>query len=139
MQTEAATLTGMLNSLAGALGREVCAAEAMSALERIHTSDRITGFAHWAETASIAAGLMEGCGLADVEMIEVPADGRTRFEDWIMPLAWDVDEARLELVDDSGRATETLCDAADDVTPLSDEEEARLHEMASDKTTIFSA
>jgi len=112
MGAEAATLPGLLRGLTEALGREVRAPRAMTGLERLHASDRITGFSHWARTASVAAGLMREAGLTDVEVIEAPADGRTRYGDWLMPLAWDADEARLELVDASGRAVESLCDTA---------------------------
>jgi hypothetical protein len=55
------------------------------------------------------AAKMEEAGMADAELIEFPADGRTAYGGWVLPKAYDVEEARLtEIV--NGGAGEVLAD-----------------------------
>ena len=42
---------------------------------------------------------LEAAGIPNVERIELPADGKTVFQDKVMPLAWDASVGRLEFVD----------------------------------------
>ena len=51
------------------------------------------------QTADEAAAIMREIGLEDVEVIEFPADGVTHHGGWVMPQAWDVEEATLEVVE----------------------------------------
>ena len=38
-------------------------------------------------------------GCADAEVVDLPADGETRMQDWTMPLAWQCESAELRLVE----------------------------------------
>ena len=61
---------------------------------------------HQHRSARIARDALLAAGLADAQLVPCPADGRTRFQDWTVPLAWDCNEARLAFAD-SG---DVLCD-----------------------------
>jgi len=49
-------------------------------------------------TAQEAADLMRRVGLEDVELMEMPADGRTSHCGWVNPIACDVESATLQVV-----------------------------------------
>ncbi|HUW82847.1 MAG TPA: DUF4910 domain-containing protein [Phycisphaerae bacterium] len=68
-------------------------------VRRLWETDRWADFAHFHKTADTVAELFEQFGLADVERVEIPADGRHEVGDWVMPLAWDCDEAVIEIAD----------------------------------------
>ena len=48
--------------------------------------------------AATVARWMGEDGLSDVEVLRLPADGRTAHGGWVLPLAWTARSARLELV-----------------------------------------
>jgi len=77
-------------------------------LKSIFESDRRSQFAAYEATARFCRESLQQAGLSDIELEELPADGKTSFGDWIMPLAWDVSGATLHLLGDSG--TELLAD-----------------------------
>jgi len=64
--------------------------------------------ARWMDTAATwrAAKTAERClrdaGIGDVRVEQMPSDGKTSVNGWIMPVAWDMDEARLEAVGEEG-------------------------------------
>lgn len=55
-------------------------------------------FARFKQSASYSAARLQAAGLSQVEVISFPADGRTRYGDWVVPLAWDATEAELKIV-----------------------------------------
>jgi aminopeptidase YwaD len=65
----------------------------------IHSYDRWSTFWQYGLCGAYCAARMRECGLEDVELMEIPADGETKFGDWAMPLAWDVEDATLEIVE----------------------------------------
>ena len=65
----------------------------------IHGYDRWSTFAQYRRCGAYCAARMREYGLEDVELIEIPADGATKFGDWTMPLAWDVTDAALQIVE----------------------------------------
>jgi hypothetical protein len=68
-----------------------------------------------------AADAMRAAGVADATVEAMPADGRTRFQDWIAPLAWDCEDARLSLADTGevlGDRQQTPCTAVLFSAPL---------------------
>ena len=81
------------------LGQHTHGQRTLDFLRRLWESDRWADFAHFHRTADTVAELFEQFGLADVERIEVPADGQHEVGDWVMPLAWDCDEAVIEIAD----------------------------------------
>jgi aminoglycoside 3-N-acetyltransferase len=53
--------------------------------------------------AGTVARWMRQDGLSDVEVIRLPADGRTAHGGWVLPLAWSPRSARLELLSPAGK------------------------------------
>ena len=51
------------------------------------------------ETAQEIAAIMREIGLKDIEVIDYPADGVTNYGGWVMPQAWDVEDAWLEIAE----------------------------------------
>ncbi|MGH9326891.1 MAG: M28 family metallopeptidase, partial [Terriglobia bacterium] len=90
---------------------EVNPAEAMGFMRRVHSTDRWFNFEKFGETAEYLSGAMRQAGLQQVEIARPPADGITQAGFWTMPLAWNVKQARLEIVDPSLPPSErVLCD-----------------------------
>jgi hypothetical protein len=78
---------------------EVKPQEAMEHMRRVYSTDRWFTFPKFQETAEYLERTMKAIGLRDVEILAAPADGVSQFGYWIMPLAWDVKQARLEIVE----------------------------------------
>ncbi len=55
-------------------------------------------FSHFKQSAGYSAARLQAAGLSQVEVTSFPADGRTRYGDWVVPLAWDATEAELKIV-----------------------------------------
>ncbi len=70
----------------------------------IHSYDRWSSYAQYHRSGNYCATRMREAGLEDVELMEVPSDGQTRFGDWTMPLAWDVEDASLQVIEPAGAA-----------------------------------
>ncbi len=66
--------------------------------EQLYRREYRFGFSSYHQSAQYAAEQMQDGGFADVEMIPVPADGETVFNDHIMPLGWEAEHGRLEVV-----------------------------------------
>ena len=64
-------------------------------VEEIYASDRWFDFSHFRQTARYCAAQLEWAGIDEVEMLELKADGRTRYGDWVLPQAWDAKSALL--------------------------------------------
>lgn len=69
----------------------------LDALRRIHDSDRWFSSGRMADTCRTVEGIMAGLGMTGIETRKFPADGRTDFGGWLMPLSWDAEEATLEI------------------------------------------
>jgi hypothetical protein len=74
---------------------------AMGVMRDVYSSDRFFTFPRFLATAEYLKGRMQQIGLANVELVNAPADGVTQVGYWTMPMAWDVRSARLEIMDDS--------------------------------------
>src|SRR6185295_62784 len=77
---------------------EVKPDQAMEYMRRVYATDRWFTFPKFQETAEYLARTMKEIGLQEVQVLGAPADGVSQFGYWTMPLAWDVRQARLELV-----------------------------------------
>lgn len=77
---------------------EVKPDQAMTLMRSVYSTDRWFTFPKFQETARYLERSMRELGLKNVELLGAPADGVTQFGYWTMPLAWDVKQARLELV-----------------------------------------
>jgi hypothetical protein len=74
----------------------------------IHVNDRLSTFAAYNRTAEVVAGFLREAGLSDVERLPLPADGKARYGDWTMPLAWEAEEGVLEILDGRGGVREEI-------------------------------
>jgi hypothetical protein len=77
---------------------EVNPDHAMQYMRRVYATDRWFTFPKFQETAEYLAATMKEIGLEQVEILGAPADGESQFGYWTMPLAWDVKQARLDLI-----------------------------------------
>ena len=73
--------------------------EAMDFVRRLYATDRWFTFPKFAETTAYLEKAIQAIGLEQVERLSAPADGVSQFGYWTEPLAWDVKEARLEIID----------------------------------------
>lgn len=102
-----------LDSVVTAIRGEVRPREAMEYMRRVYSTDRWFTFPKFQATAEYVRGAMTAIGLKQVEIVNIPADGKAQFGYWTEPLAWDVSGARLELLD---------ADAPEDIRVLADYE-----------------
>jgi hypothetical protein len=72
--------------------------EAMTYMREVYSTDRWFTFSKFQQTAEYLKQAMTEAGLQNVEVLGAPADGVTQFGFWTEPLAWDVKQARLELI-----------------------------------------
>src|SRR5258708_4175828 len=80
---------------------EYRSSHAMRVMRDVYASDRYFTFSHFHSTAEYLKNRMQQAGLSTVELVETPADGVTQVGYWTMPMAWDANSARLEILDDS--------------------------------------
>ena len=80
----------------------------------IWQSDRWSDYTAFRRTTEYCAEELRRLGAREVEVVPCPADGRTRMQAWVMPLAWEAGEAVLRLVKPT---PEILCDRSKE--PLS--------------------
>ncbi len=88
-----------LKTLIQEIRSEVYPEEAMDFMRRLYSTDRWSTFPKYAETTEYLKSTMTRIGLQQVETLAAPADGTSQFGYWTEPLAWDVKEARLEILD----------------------------------------
>ncbi|MFQ6131634.1 MAG: hypothetical protein ACE5R4_06330 [Armatimonadota bacterium] len=84
----------------------------------IWDSDRWFSFDRFAQTAGYCAEELRTADLDEVELIQFPADGQTKFGDWTMPLAWDARQARLEITEPTDAQPKLLADYRETPTCL---------------------
>ena len=95
----AAPAANTLDHLIAAIREDLRPEEAMDTMRAVYSTDRWFSFPKFAETAEYLQGEMRRIGLEHPEVIQAPADGVTQVGFWTMPLAWDVQSGRLEVVD----------------------------------------
>jgi hypothetical protein len=78
--------------------RELRPQEEMTWMREVYATDRWFTFPKFQETADHLKRVMESIGLERVELVPVPADGKSQFGFWTMPMAWDARSATLEIV-----------------------------------------
>lgn len=78
--------------------RDVRPQEAMQWMRDVYATDRWFTFPKFQETAEFLQRTMKEIGLERVEIVAVPADGKSQFGFWTMPMAWDARAATLEII-----------------------------------------
>src|SRR5687767_6834611 len=66
-------------------------------VRELHARDRWSTTPAYAESSAYCAEALRAAGVEEVEREAFPADGRAKFQDWMIPLAWDVRDATLEV------------------------------------------
>src|SRR5678816_2041587 len=72
--------------------------QSMDYMRHVYSTDRWFTFPKFQETAEYLKRTLEGIGLERVEIVSVPADGKSQFGFWTMPMAWDAKSATLEII-----------------------------------------
>jgi hypothetical protein len=88
-----------LRQLVDQIREEVRAEESMERMRRMWEMERWFTFPKFHEDARYIEQTLRQIGLSEVEKVDAPADGVTQNGFWTMPLAWDVEDARLEIVE----------------------------------------
>jgi hypothetical protein len=101
----------MFRDLLSLLEPRISGRRAWEDASAIHAIDRKFTFSSFHESARYSAERLRAGGLSDVEVLEAPADGKTVFGDWMMPLAWEADAATFDVVSANG-AAERVADRA---------------------------
>jgi hypothetical protein len=87
-----------LEPLIKAINNEVDAKRAMETVNRVYATDRWFTFPKFEETALYLKRRLEESGVKNVEIGGARADGKTQAGYWTMPLAWDANQATLEVI-----------------------------------------
>src|SRR4051812_33862633 len=96
-----------LTTVATTIRAAVDTSHAAESVRRVYGTDRWFTFPEFEKTAAYLKSRLEQAGLENVEIGGAVADGKTQAGFWTMPLAWDVERARLELKSSNN---ELLCD-----------------------------
>ena len=103
--------SSQLQQIVQAVHAEVSAGEALDFVMQLHSIDRWQDFSKFRQSAEYLQKKMTELGLRNVELLPGPADGVSQFGWWTMPLAWNVRNASLELIEPAGAAgMSVLCD-----------------------------
>ena len=88
-----------LDMLIETIRAEVHPQDAMERMRRIYSTDRWFTFSKFQQTAGYLKSALTDMGLDHIEMLAAPADGTSQFGFWTEPLAWDVKQAKLEIIE----------------------------------------
>jgi hypothetical protein len=100
-----------LDALIETIRAEVHPQDAMERMRRIYSTDRWFTFSKFQQTAQYLKSALTDMGLEHIEMLAAPADGVSQFGFWTEPMAWDVKQAKLEIIEPTVPADQvTLAD-----------------------------
>jgi hypothetical protein len=102
----------MFRDLLDVLESRVIDQRAWEDASAIHSMDRHFTFASFHDSARYSAERLRAAGVSSVEIVEAPADGRSVYGDWMMPLAWEADGATFDVISPGG-AVERVADRSD--------------------------
>ena len=92
----------MFRDLLAVIEPQISGQRAWDEASAIHAVDRHFTFSSFHESARYSAERLRAAGLMEVQIVEAPADGRSVYGDWMMPLAWEVEEATFDVVGADG-------------------------------------
>src|SRR5687768_1627119 len=87
----------MFEKLAKVLYSSLSSEDALAHARQINEIARHFSYTQFRKSAQYCADVLKNLGLQQIELIKHPADGKTDFMDCVMPMAWDVSSARLEI------------------------------------------
>lgn len=79
--------------------RSVETGRLMKTTDLLWREERGATFEHYRRSARLVERLMKEAGMESVERVEHPADGKTAFQDKVMPMAWRARRGKLEIID----------------------------------------
>ncbi len=107
----------MYESIWNAVAKYLSAERMMAEISEFFEESQWSSFDRILVLAHRIAAKMKDAGLVDVRLIEFPADGKTAYGGWVLPKAYDVEDARLtEIV--NGEAKAVLADYKANPTSL---------------------
>jgi hypothetical protein len=95
-----------LDAISSAAAKVINGSRACKLAATLNEYDKYYTNPSFANASSWLAGQFRQAGCVDAEVVELPADGHSRMQDWTMPLAWQFTSAELHL---AGPADELLC------------------------------
>jgi hypothetical protein len=75
--------------LRAAVAPHISATRLSDNLHAIHASDRQSHFGAFVRTAEFVMQVLRSAGIPNVDRLDMRADGRTSYGDWVMPQAWE--------------------------------------------------
>lgn len=99
----------MLNLPFKVFEKEISLQRAKAWAEKLNSFERIPNYNNFKKSAQFTFDSMKQLGLQKVEKRTLKADGKTTYMDYVMPKAWDVEDARLSIINPAtGEENETL-------------------------------
>jgi len=100
----------MFKKMANLLYSDLSTDAALAHAKKINDIERYFSYARFRQSAKYCADVLRDLGLLQIETIGHPADGTTTYMDCVMPMAWDVKQARLEITSPSDAKPKVLAD-----------------------------
>ena len=97
-----------LDALIETIRAEVHPQDAMERMRRIYSTDRWFTFSKFQQTAEYLKSALTDMGLDHIESLSAPADGISQFGFWTEPMAWDVKQAKLEIIEPAVAADQAV-------------------------------
>ncbi|HID55085.1 TPA: DUF4910 domain-containing protein [Candidatus Poribacteria bacterium] len=88
----------MIEDLLRRIYRNISGERAWGYMSEIYSRDRWSSFDGYRKSAEFCADMLWLFDTEESETVRFPADGETRFGDWMMPLSWEPLEAQLEII-----------------------------------------
>ena len=88
-----------LDELLGTIPTHVSGDRARDYTMRLWRYDKWSTLPMWQKAANEAKTIMDELGFDEAEVVNTPADGRTRIGTWVNPLGWDAKSATLEVIE----------------------------------------
>ncbi|NOY60981.1 MAG: DUF4910 domain-containing protein [Calditrichaeota bacterium] len=101
-----------LNELLQLLSDEIDKSKLREYLEAVYQHEKDFSFRSFRDASEYCYRTLMAMGLS-AEILPVPADGKTRFADWVMPMAWDAGQASLRLLVENQNGERVLANRDD--------------------------
>ncbi|MFC2075707.1 M28 family peptidase [candidate division KSB1 bacterium] len=92
-------LPAHLAEIAREVAAEISGSHALRYITEINRTDHYFTYPMFHKTAESCRRSLDSMGLAEVEKIPFPADGKAAYGDWVVPRPWDVTEASLSIIE----------------------------------------
>lgn len=88
-----------LTPVVSAIQATVKPERATTTMRSVYATDRWFTFPKFEKTTQYLSRRLSEAGLSNIQILGAPADGKSQFGHWTMPPAWDVKNARLEVLE----------------------------------------